>query len=202
MNGLHCLSCSLARSFRLLALVLVWLLLPWPCVVGDGADARDDTQVDLPDNSFKTLFLQKIPARVTWPDSTFAGTNTNVVIAILGPDPFNGLMEKVAAKHNATQKGGGRSIVVKTGVAPQTITNIHVLFVPAEQQANWLQWRKLAESSGSTGVLTVGEHPGFLDSGGIVKVLPAKQQFEVNVGNARRSRLQLDPNFVRVANKR
>lgn len=178
-------------SLWVLTVVLAWLL-PFSLVAAPGEPASK--KVELTPAEFTMKILQVTPARVTWSESAFAGTNTNLVIAILGPDPFNGLLQKLVADFPV----GGRTIVVKTGVEAQAIPECHVLFVPENQQSGWLQWRKLNDAA-ATGVLTIGEHADFLDTGGIVKVLPTKRQFEVHVGNARRNGLHLDPKFVRVA---
>jgi hypothetical protein len=196
MNGLYRFPFSLAGSFRLLATVLAWLVLPtWTSAAPGDQDGKE---VEVTPVEFKVEFLKKIPNYVTWPKSASGGTNTNVVIAILGPDPFNGTLEKLIAKSGRS----GRTVVVKTGVEAQAMPECHVLFVPEAQQANWLKWRKLTETTGSEGVLTIGEHPDFLKSGGVLKLLPAKrQEFEAHLGNARRNGLLLDPRLVRIASK-
>lgn len=196
MNGPVRLHSNRDCLVHLLVATLLWLALGGRCT-GAGTEAAEGGKNELTPTEFKAAFLNKIPILVSWPTSAFAGTNTNIVIAVLGPDPFGGLLEKLSTN----QKVGGRSIVVRTDVTPLSLTNCHVLFVPADQQPRWLEWKRSVGDSGTAGMLTIGEDAEFLRSGGIIKLLPEKRVFELHLpnANAQGDRLRLDPKLKRSA---
>lgn len=173
------------------------LLVAGCCSLGFSGFRINGGVPELSPSEFKTVFLKNVLLFATWPGSAFEGTNTNIVICVLGPDPFEGLLEKITTDHQV----GGRSIQVKMDADLETIQHCQLLYVPANQQSNWLRIQKKLGESGIVGILTVGEDPEFLASGGIIKILPEKRVFDLHLAhaNAQGDRLRLNPKLKSAA---
>ncbi len=170
----------------------VWLLL-WAAVMAPSLGSPPK----LTATEFRTVYLAKVPILATWATNSLPGTNTNLIIGVLGPDPFGGLLEKLTAN----QTVGGRPIVIKMDADAETAARCNILFIPADQQAAWLGLRRTMGGSGIAGVLTIGEDSEFLKSGGIIRLLPEKRSCELSLSNAgaQADWLRLDPKLKRAA---
>lgn len=185
----------IVRLFCLKPPVVRWsvgiLLLAAAVVPGVGAPPK------LTATEFRTVYLAKVSILATWATNSLPGTNTNLIIGVLGPDPFDGLLEKLTAH----QTVGGRPIVVKMDADAETAMRCNILFIPAEQQSAWLGLRRAVGEGGIAGVLTIGEDSEFLKTGGIIRLLPEKRSCELSLSNAgaQADWLRLDPKLKRAA---
>ena len=170
----------------------VWLLLWAAMMVPNLASPPKLTATE-----FRTVYLAKVSILATWATNSLPGTNTNLIIGVLGPDPFGGLLEKLTAN----QTVGGRPIVIKMDADAETAARCNILFIPADQHAAWLELRRAMGESGIAGVLTIGEDSEFLKTGGIIRLLPEKRSCELSLSNAgaQADWLRLDPKLKRAA---
>ena len=78
------------------------------------------------------------------------------------------------------------------------ITGCHVVFVPGPGNP---AGKAVLQAIGDHPVLTVGESPGFLDDGGVVRlqVIDRRVRFEVNATAAERVGLRLSSQLLRLA---
>jgi len=185
----------IVRLFCLKPSVVRWsvgiVLLAAAVVPGVGAPPK------LTATEFRTVYLAKVSILATWATNSLPGTNTNLIIGVLGPDPFDGLLEKLTVH----QTVGGRPIVVKMDADAETAMRCNILFIPAEQHSAWLGLRRAVGEGGIAGVLTIGEDSEFLKTGGIIRLLPEKRSCELSLSNAgaQADWLRLDPKLKRAA---
>src|SRR6476659_5109144 len=64
---------------------------------------------------------------VEWPREAFESDSADVVVCVVGSNPFGSVLDQVAA----SKKVGGRSIVVRYAATAEKIPTCHLLFIPA-----------------------------------------------------------------------
>lgn len=125
------------------AVAIALFAAPRACRAGEGLEYQ-----------VKAAFLFNFLKFVEWP----APANDSAwVIGILGHDPFQGVLEDTVRGKIVS----GRRVEVRRYARPAEVKDCNILFIgrgDSERMATPLQ----------PGMLTVGESPGFLKSGGIV----------------------------------
>ena len=144
----------------------------------------------------KAAFVYNFVQFVEWPASAFKGTvKAPLQIAIVGNDPFNGMLDRVVAGKVVN----GHPLVVRHfATAGDVCQPCHVMFVCAQSEQQFgLAMQKL----GCAGLLTVGETDGFLDAGGIIRLYQEGNhiRFDVNRGAADRAGLRVSSKLLKLA---
>ena len=141
----------------------------------------------------KAAFLVNFPKYVNWPAEAFAGTNSPIVIAVLGETKVTGEIQEVIAGRAVN----GRNIVLKRLASGEESGVCHILFVSAAEQRR--SPNLLGRLKG--GVLTVGESDDFLESGGIINLARRDQRIalEVNLTAAGDARIEISSKLLSVA---
>lgn len=141
-----------------------------------------------------------------------ADPNDAFVIGILGVPPSRAAFEEFKGKQVA-----GRPVVIRwfrgfeeladkdkdTGIPEQhpdldRIRKCHVLFIcPSEKPF----LRRLMPQLRENGILTVGDVPAFLETGGVINLLieDKKVRFEINLAAAARAKLVIRSSLLRLA---
>lgn len=172
--------------YRVLVLVLT-LALP------RNLGAEQPEKLDLTPREYKAAILSKIPPYIQWPDHALPASDKQIVIGILGKDPFDDLLEKLVKG----RKIEGRDVVVKTIARAEEISQCQILFIPAESNDLWQEWRKGRDVSG---LLTVGESKDFATKlGGVVGLSVEERKLEINLKNARKAGLQINSKLLRIS---
>jgi hypothetical protein len=142
----------------------------------------------------KAFFLYNFARYVEWPTQSFKAANDPIVICILGQNPFGSALEQATAGNAIA----GRPLVVREVSNIQQPVNCHILFVNSSERK---LFRGMAASLKGSGVLTVGETPGFTADGGVVnfKLLDGKVRFEINVEAAGQERLHISSKLLGLA---
>jgi hypothetical protein len=139
----------------------------------------------------KAAFLYNFARFVEWPEGRRGGP---LVIGVLGTDPLHGaLVETVRGK-----SVDDRPIEVRRLAGVEGVSGCAILFVSASERDRWHEiLRPLRHSA----VLTVGDGPGFLASGGVMNFYldENRVRFELNPAAAGRSRLKLSAQLIRLA---
>jgi hypothetical protein len=161
-------------------------------LVGLGLAATDAPKVELNPTEFKALTLARIPPYVQWPEKALDDSETNLVIGIVGKDPFDGLLGKLVKD----QKIYDRDVIVKVFEDPGQVTKCHILFVPAESQA---QWHASIKNMDAFGVLTVGESDNFIKLGGVFNLSVKERKLEINLSNAKKAGLAINSKLLKIA---
>jgi len=156
-------------------------------LLGNGGESIDEYQL-------KAAFLSKFVKYVTWPDERTTPPDAPFVVGVLGSDPFGAKLDDTFKSRKVDE----HPIVVRRFGGLEGIEGAHVLFVP-DREAKDLE-RVLALTA-AAGVLLVGESDDFARAGGVVNfyVEGDKLRFEVNTDAAKRQRLKVSSDLLKVA---
>jgi hypothetical protein len=142
----------------------------------------------------KAFFLYNFARYVQWPAQTFASATDSIAICILGRNPFGtGLEQAISGKIVE-----GRSLVVREISALPAQCSCNILFVAGPERK---RFQSGAAALRESGVLTVGETPGFAKEGGVInfKLEDGKVRFEINVDAAAQERLHISSKLLSLA---
>ena len=142
----------------------------------------------------KAAFLYNFTKFVEWPEASFAAPADVFVVGLFGDSALQQALEATVKDRQVN----GRSIIVKRVVTPVEAQAVHLLFVEAGEEASFGDIRqKIAGSA----VLVVGESPGFLASGGCIRLILDEQRlrFEINATAAERARLRISSQLQKLA---
>jgi hypothetical protein len=139
----------------------------------------------------KAAFLYKFASFVEWPDGPGHGP---LGICVVGQDPFGSALEKVVEGKTI----GGREFVILRLRAWQPGAPCHIVFIAASERN---RLRPMMERLRPDGILTVGDVPGFCESGGAVNlnVVESRVKLEINVDATARSGLQVSSKLLSLA---
>lgn len=156
------------------------------------ADAHGQT----PEREYqiKASFLFRFLQFVEWPDDAFAEQPQQIVVGILGDDPFGAVLDQTLAGKTI----GGKTLVVQRFADPGDVTNCHMLFVSASVDEHLSD---VLQSLKAHPVLTVGESARFTQKGGAIKLFEFKNKvrFEINLEVAQRAGLKVSSKLLKLA---
>jgi hypothetical protein len=140
----------------------------------------------------KGAFLLNFAKFTKWAADEFAATSTPITIGIVGEDPFGSTLDQLVAGETI----GTRPVVVKRLAPSEDLSQCRILFIPKSADAT-----NVLKHVVSPGMLTVGESDGFLDTGGVIRLLieDKKVRFEVNMDAAQRAHLTLSSQLLKLA---
>ncbi|MBU0622323.1 MAG: YfiR family protein [Gammaproteobacteria bacterium] len=169
-----------------LALSLLLLLLP---VSGAGQEQLADPY------RIEAAFLRNFAHYVIWPDSAFRNSEAPWCVAVLGRDPFGDVLE-TTFKGRTEQ---GRSFVIFRADKPEELPPCQIVFV-AHRNATKRN-AALAALKGKP-VLTVGDAPGFLREGGVIRFqVSDRVRMSINLDQARAASLNIPTRMLEVASE-
>jgi hypothetical protein len=183
-------------------IVLVPALLAGTQVRADSTSSRE--------YQVKAAFLYNFIMFVDWPQGKITDSNEPLVISIIGKDPFEGAFEPIKDK-----LVNGREVVIKRfegleelkksetklNRAVEDIRKGHLLFICRSEEKVVRQIVNLVKDSN---VLTVGDMPKFLETGGgIINFVmeEEKVRFEINAVTASQAGLQIRSQLLRLAKR-
>jgi hypothetical protein len=142
----------------------------------------------------KAAFLYNFAKFVEWPPQTFKTRQDPVSICVLGQDSFQKTLEE-AVNGKLLE---GRRFAVRQIDDLEPKCDCQILFVPSSQRR---RFRSMAANLRGSGVLTVGEAPGFAEEGGVInfKLEGDRLRFEINVEAAERERLRISSKLLTLA---
>jgi hypothetical protein len=131
---------------------------------------------------------------VEWPEEGKTEAPEPIVIGILGQNPFGSFLDDLAKD----QKVRGRAIHLKKLDPSDVVTGCHVLFFASVEKDRMGEILKTLEGRS---ILTIGEHRGFAQEGGIVNffIEENKVRFEINPDQAKKSRLKISSKLLSLA---
>ena len=166
-------------------LLLSFVVLAW----GVSAAAQDVH----PAYRLKAAFVSKLPEFVEWPESAVADRRA-IELCVARPNPFGTALADLVTGETL----GSRPLVAREVEGAGAIDTCHVLFVSTpERRAR----SELLARAAMLPMLTVGEHPDFLDEGGVVnlRLVDGRVRFEINLAAADRSGVRLSSQLLRLA---
>lgn len=171
----------------LAALSVSWVLLALPPGTVSQDSPPDEYQI-------KLAFLYNFTKFVQWPDQAFPSRQTPLLICVVGIDPFGKTLEDELS----TRKTAGHPIAVARLAPSGDLGACHIAFIRAEERK---QVATILAGLKNRDVLTVGEMPGFLESGGHVNFifLGNSLHFSVNLAATRQAHLKLSAQLLALA---
>lgn len=161
-------------------------------ILGAAAVAGAMGQID--EYQVKAAFLFNFAKFVEWPAKSFPKPSDPIVICIAGENPFGDHLKQ--AIQGKVWEGRTFAILPIVDLPPKS--RCHILFVNSSERQ---RFRSVAGSLKSSGILTVGDSPGFIDDGGIInlKLESGKIHFEINVDTAEQAQLTLSSKLLSLA---
>jgi len=190
------------RVYILLFLSIVLQITP------AAAQSKSDSEIGR-EYQIKAAFVYNFIKFVDWPQDKTEGQNEPIMIGIIGKDPFGGAFEPITSK----QIKGKKSLISRFESFKQlkesseadkskieSLRKCHLLFICSSEKENLTDIIRLVNKYN---VLTVGDMPGVLESGGIINFLVRenKVHFEINLVAARQSNLKIRSQLLRLATK-
>jgi hypothetical protein len=167
-------------------LLLVFCL---PCVVTGEAFAKANP------GQVEAAFLRNFAHYVTWPAQAFNEDRSHWNVCILGRDPFGEVLEKTLEG----RKEQGRSFETFRADSLDQLPTCQIVFVAYKDAA---KRRAALTELKHQPVLTVGEAPGFLEEGGIIRFQIADYvEMSVNLDQARSVSLQIQTKMLEVTHE-
>lgn len=96
------------------------------------------------------------------------------------------------------QQVQGRKVLARLITSPNQAEGCHLLYLPTELPGSVEPYLRAAERSA---MLTVSDHPDFVESGGIIGLTPSggRYRFDINLQAAKRVNLRLDVQLLKLA---
>ncbi len=142
----------------------------------------------------KASFLAAFPKFVEWPPEAFPSQQASLLLCVFGDFSFG---TSLAAVTRGTSVRG-RAVEVRWARKEQDLHACQILFVSRSEAKRYARIFKALEGAS---VLTVGETPDFLASGGAIGFLMEgdKLQFEVSVDAAADAHLRISSSMLALA---
>lgn len=183
--------------------VFVLFLLARTQAVADSISGRE--------YQLKAAFLYNFMMFIDWPQEKMPADGQPIIIGVLGKNPFENAFEPLKSKqvkerNIAVKYFEGLEELKKAGPENMNrqlaeIRKCHLLFICSSEK-NVL--KEIINHVNGYNILTVGDMPGFLESGGGVinfVVEDDKIRFEINAIAALQSRLEIRSQLLRLAKK-
>jgi hypothetical protein len=155
-------------------------------------EARSSTTVL--ERRVKAAFLYKFAGYVEWPTHAFPRPDTPVTIGVAGDER---LADELALLVQG-RTSGNRRVAVDRLDQGEDLDGVHILFVAQSEGARLAQWIRAARS---LPILVVTERDRGLDEGSMINFImdEGRVRFEIAIGPATRSGLQLNSGLLAVA---
>lgn len=188
-------------------------------VIGFSACTATPTRQEIPsaDHQLKADYLLRLAEWISWPTNTPGSAQERFVMGVVGDSPLAQAIRRSAVnqvkgrpleirefkiaqqlRRLATPKSRAGDLNSPRARTQQELHECQLLFVGVEKE-NQLQWALRAVESQP--ILTVGETPTFARGGGMIGLLgaPPDMQLEVNMDALRRARIAVSPKLLRLA---
>lgn len=166
------------RSLRLVAVLLA--------AAGARAENNDSYRV-------KAAFLYNFAKFVEWPEASFKASTDSLSICIAGENPFGDSLERAVENKTA----GPHPFTIRVITEIQQAAACQMVFVPDSQRKRFAP----ADLARGSGLLAVGESPGFATQGGVVnfKIEGGHVRFQINLDAAERQKLIISSKLLNLA---
>ena len=171
------------------------LLLAVTTFLAAGGPARGEEGVSgsLSDYQVKAAYLYYFTTFVDWPPEAFERTGNELVIGVLGEDPFGEILD-------ATLRGkrvNNRALVARRFASIRDARDSQILFISASERDRIPSILKALDGAA---VLTVGDFDGFAIRGGQIAfhTIDRKVRFDINVAAVERSRVKISAQLMKL----
>ena len=142
---------------------------------------------------YKALYITHFIKFVEWPASRLSPTSPNIQVCVAGKDAYRVIFDTING-----QQAKGKTITVSQYSSPADLARCQLLFVSAAERS---RLASVLENARASGILTVGENPGFAREAGIIgfRVESNKLRFDINQQAAEKSGLTLSAQLLKLA---
>ncbi len=142
----------------------------------------------------KAAYLYNFSQFVEWPDSTFIGSDTPLVIGVVGEDPFGSYLDGIVAGEVVA----GHPMSVRRFDLGEEIEDCHILYINVSEVTHAA---KIIQNTEGKGILTVSDMPEFLETGGMIQFIAAnkKIRFQINPEASESAGLKISSKLLRLA---
>jgi hypothetical protein len=142
----------------------------------------------------KAAFLVNFLKFVEWPADRLPDATTPYVIAVIGGESFGAALQNATADRTIA----ARKVTVRIVPYISEVGHAHLVFISGSQQR---QLPAILRELDGKSVLTVGDTPGYAESGVMLNLVVQDQRvrFEANTAAVARSRLRLSSHLLRIA---
>ncbi|MBN2019463.1 MAG: YfiR family protein [Sedimentisphaerales bacterium] len=158
----------------------------------------------------KAAFIYNFLKFVDWPEEKMSGDSNEIIIGIIGEDPFGSAADifkgktvedrKVVVKRFETLEHIKKMAEQDRNEQLGLIRKCHLLFVCPSEQKLASEITKLVEKDA---VLTVGDNDRFIESGGMINLFieDNRIRFDINLLASKKAGLEMRSQLVRLARK-
>lgn len=142
----------------------------------------------------KAAFLYNFARFVEFPKQSLAPEDKEIVIGIIGDDPFGRILDDTVAG----KKVDNRSFVVKRFKSFDEIKSCHVLFISSSEQGNIAEILKKLDA---LGILAVSDFASLPNDGVMINfvVKSNRVKFEINLNAANKAGIKISSKLLNLA---
>jgi len=194
------------KAYNLIVLALVMVT----GIISPKARANSATSEEY---QVKAAFLYNFIKFIDWPREKIADSNYTITIGIIGKDPFGNAFNPIENKHVK-----GKDVIIKRfkglkeleeskeknkSVPHQQIEEIRKCYLLFICHSEKQKLKEILNMFKDHHVLTVGDTEGFLEAGNIIEfvMVERKVRFEINMAAAKRAKLKIRSQLLRLAEK-
>lgn len=161
------------------------ILFALAALIGSPALARGET-AELPEYQLKAAFIYNFAKFITWPPEAFEHSNSPIVIAVLGDDPFGPSLNETLGGKSVS----GHPIQIIYVASGDTIGSCHILFIARSEKDRLVG---TLERVAGRAILTVGDFDRFAHRGGMINLFIEGKaiRFEINANATERAGLKV-----------
>jgi hypothetical protein len=169
-----------------------WLLSAVLCAAVAGSARAEEPSREY---RIKAAFLYNLTKFITWPDEATWAADAPITVCIYGFNPFDTYIRKLEQR---TAKG--RSLVLRYPTQPDQLRNCQMLFV-SQYNAHKPDLRELQAEL--PGLLSVGDAPDFIAGHGMVGLVAAGNNVQLNIHHtrAREAGFAVSADLLEIAHK-
>jgi hypothetical protein len=159
-----------------------------------GATAAVAPSSASPEYMIKAAYLLNFARLIEWPRDAFDSANSPMTIGVIGADPFGQALELTVEG----KKVNNRGVAVKRLQWGQDFRHCQILFISSTDSH---RIGEVTSRVGSLPILIVGEADDLARRGATIsfKIDDQRVRFDVNVEAAKRARLTISSQVLRVA---
>jgi hypothetical protein len=151
-------------------------------------------QISTREYQVKAAFLFNFTQFVDWPESSFSGPQSPLVIGILGADPFGNYLHDLIAGEKINQ----HPLEIKHFSNADEIGHCHILFINVADKKSI---QAVIEKLKGKAILTVGDAHRFSRFGGMIGLYPKddKVNIEVNLDAVKEGNLTISSKLLKLS---
>jgi hypothetical protein len=150
----------------------------------------------VPEYSVKAAFIYNFAKFVEWPDQTSGDPKTPLVLCVIGRGPARNAFSEL--KNRAVK---GKELDIQYNDEIFSLRQCNIIYISSSDAGRTAD---ILDAVRGESVLTIGESPEFIRSGGIINFtfVDKKIRFQINLPAAVRARLSISSQLLKLADIR